>query len=450
MRAPTPDGRPPGRDRFAVGIAACAVVGAAVRIAAAATRGDPKGLLTDEIYYSLEAKQLAQDHWFNDPFRLAFQGQAVPSAAHPPLFSLYLSLYARLGLDTQASQRMVTCLTGVITVVVVGIVGRRLAGARVGLIAAAIAAIYPSLWATERQGLSEGLAALLAVGVLFAADRWRTRPTTRGAALIGAMIALLALTRAEYVLLFVVLAVPLVAFKRGLDRGSKLRALAAIALTGALVLAPWVGYNLSRFHEPVTMTTNTGVTIAATYCDDMFYGPLKGFWSISCLDRAGHKTQPRRRVTEDESQVDKRLTKYVITYANHHLADMPIVIAARVRRLFQLYRVSSSVQVDAIEGTGSPDLIRGVLWGWWALLGCMVGGLIVSWRRRLPVFPIAGILTVTTITAALVYGEQRFRVPAEPGCILLAAIGVDALWRWLSRRRSHNAPRAGEEAPTAA
>jgi len=319
--------------------------------------------------------------------------------------------------------------------VLVGIVGRRLAGPRVGLIAAAITSIYPSLWATERQGLSEGLAALVGVSLLLAADRWWKEPTARRAALVGAMIALLTLSRSEYVLLFLVLAVPITAWKAGLDRRTKLAAFATMVVAGAVVLAPWTVFNFHRFNEPVTLTTNTGVTLASAYCDDMFYGPLKGFWSITCLDHAGRVSRPRHRGEEDESQIDKRLTSYAITYAKDHLNDVPIVVAARVRRLFQLYRVSSAVQADALEGTGSPDLIRLILWGWWALLPFMLGGMVLSWKRRLRVFPVVAILVTATISAAVVYGSQRFRVPAEPGCILLAAIGGDALWRWLRTRR---------------
>ena len=60
----------------------------------------------------------------------------------------------------------------------IGLVGLRLAGPRVGLVAAAIAAVYPNLWINDSLVMSETLALLLVSLALLVAldlDRCRAR-----------------------------------------------------------------------------------------------------------------------------------------------------------------------------------------------------------------------------------------------------------------------------------
>ena len=62
-------------------------------------------------------------------------------------------------------------MLGVATVAVIGIAGRRLAGPLAGLVAAAIAAVYPNLWINDSLVMSESLALLIvAVALVVALD----------------------------------------------------------------------------------------------------------------------------------------------------------------------------------------------------------------------------------------------------------------------------------------
>jgi hypothetical protein len=68
-----------------------------------------------------------------------------------------------------------------------GLVGRRYAGRRVGVVAAFLAAAYPGFWVLDVQILAEPLSLLL-VGVLMLVlvDLWQ-RPTLGRAVLAGAI-----------------------------------------------------------------------------------------------------------------------------------------------------------------------------------------------------------------------------------------------------------------------
>lgn len=420
--------------QFTRALAGITFVGFVLRLVAVLTTRDVPDGINDATYYSVQAVQLAHGHWFKDPFILAIQHRSVPAAAHPPLFTSLLAVMSRLGVDTPFGHRVVTSMIGLITVVVVAMVGRRFAGWRAGLAAAALAAIYPSLIITERQGLSEGLAAALAAGLLLASDRWLQKPTWQRASAVGGLIALLALTRSEYVLLFAVLVPLLVLCRAGVAWPARFSSAAVMLIVGGLLLAPWAGFNLIRFRDTTIISTNGGATLASAYCDETFHGPNKGSWDVNCIGIAGAATEAQRRPNEDQSEGDTRLTRYAQHYARQHAALLPGVMLARVARLFQLYHPMEVAQFNAEEM--KPGLTKLVAWGWWVIAALAMLGAVAGGVRRSALIAALSILATAVVTAATVYGGIRFRVAAEPGCLVLAGVGVDRLCRRSSNSRT--------------
>jgi 4-amino-4-deoxy-L-arabinose transferase-like glycosyltransferase len=183
----------------------------------------------------------------------------------------------------------------------IGLLGRRLAGDRAGIVAAGIAALYPFLWINDAVVLSESLLALTTALMLVAAYAFWRMPSPWRAAALGAAIALVALTRAEGVLLFALLGVPVVLMAPGLEWRRRLERIAVMALAALALVAPWVGYNLARFEAPAYLSTGSGVTLVDSSCDAVYSGPFIGWWSFlhpgSHLERRGRQRsgEPRCR-----------------------------------------------------------------------------------------------------------------------------------------------------------
>src|SRR5207302_11128702 len=93
------------------------------------------------------------------------------------------------------------------TVLLVGLLGREIAGNRVGILAAAIAAVYPNLWVNDGLIMSETLTALTVVSAMLLAYRLTRRPRPATAVGLGVVCGLATLPRAELVLLAPLLAV---------------------------------------------------------------------------------------------------------------------------------------------------------------------------------------------------------------------------------------------------
>ncbi len=389
----------------------------------------------DELFYNAEANNVAAGHGFNEPFTaILHPGEKSPPAAdHPPLTVFVLTPVSWLTDHAPVSwiikeplhdhvreDRYAMVVLGTLLVGLVGLLGRRIGGDTVGLVAAGIAALSPNIWVNDGLVMSETLTMLTVTAALLAALWWRDKPSWRRAAAFGAVCGLATLARVEFVLLVPLLGI---VFALTLPRPwSERWQQALVVVVGALVvITPWVGFNLARFNDPTFVSTNDGLTLAGANCAAVYYGPATGFWSLSCGADTG---------AGDQSQVSATLRRRGIDYAKDHAGRIPAVVLARVGRTWSLFRPLDMVKLNAGEDR-EPWVTRLGLVVYYPTLLLAIAGAIVLWRRRaraalwvLLVPPM--IVTLNTIAT---YGQTRFRAGAEPALALLAAVGVVAIVR---------------------
>jgi 4-amino-4-deoxy-L-arabinose transferase-like glycosyltransferase len=195
-----------------------------------------------------------------------------------------LALPSVLGLRSVLAHQLWSCVMGVGTVVVIGLVGRRLAGPRAGLVAAALAAVYPNVWLWDGMVLSETLGMLTTAVVVLAAYRLWDQGSTGAAAALGVACGLGALTRAESALFLPAIMLPFVLWAGHRGRRRRLELAAVAGVVAAVVVAPWVVFNFTRFnHPPLGTSTNFPQTLLLANCDPVYAGRLLGSRSYDCF-----------------------------------------------------------------------------------------------------------------------------------------------------------------------
>jgi 4-amino-4-deoxy-L-arabinose transferase-like glycosyltransferase len=356
----------------------------------------------DSSYYHDLATRLADGAGFVDP------GNGTPTALHPPLFPLVLALFAKLGPDSYLAQRAVVCLLGAAAIVVVGLVGRRVAGERAGLIAAGIAAAAPVLIAADGAVMAETLLGLLVALCALVAYQLVDRPSIGRAALLGALIGLAALTRGEAILLLVFLALP-VALRLPERRVATLAVAAAVCL---VVLAPWTIRNLSTFDKPVWLSTNEGNLVAGANCNSTYRGRDIGSWDLRCVPNGP---------LEDESLAAARFRRAGLDYARDHAGRIPLVLLARLGRTFELLQPIR--QAEHAEGRAAGIEVAGAA-VFLLLVPLGVYGTIVLRRRGTPLSPLLAPFGLAVAATLVGYGVPRFRHPADVALVVLAAVAL--------------------------
>ncbi|HVG74702.1 MAG TPA: glycosyltransferase family 39 protein [Thermoleophilaceae bacterium] len=395
--------------RFAVALGAIVAAGVAVRVAHTLLVAPwPPGFFNDEAYYKAVAELVARGAGFVRPGEYFGQGISIPTAERPPLYSLALAGLVKLHLGGPDGMRLLGAVSGGAVIALLGLLGRRLAGDRAGLIAAGLAAAYPTLIAADGALMTESLYGMFAAAALLLMQGQLREPNVRLAALLGAVAGLAALTRGEGLILLPILLLPL------LRTGPGRRAVLAALVAFAIVLTPWTIRNWSAFDRPVLVATESGQTIAGANCEAAYHGRNLGSWQVSCVRLTGDRNE-----AVDNNQAGRK----GIEYARDHVERVPLVAAARVTRTWGLFWPG---QVP--EGRAKWVTYAGVA-VYVLLLPLAVFGLVTLRRRRVPIWAMATPLVVVTVASLLTYGSVRFRHTAELVLVVLAAVAIDALLR---------------------
>ncbi len=402
------------------GLAGGLAVALVVRVAYLAVKWDRPLLLNDSWWYSGQAIVLADGHGFADPF------YGGPSAEHGPLTPIVLAAVSWID-DPVPWQRLTTAVVGMLAVVGIVVLARRVGGWSAAVAAAWIGALYPNLWMNDGLVMSESITVLLvAVVVWLALDVVHGEPGWWRAVACGVACGLTALTRSELVLLVPILLV--VVWRRADRQRQRWGPAAALLVAGAAVpLVPWVGANLVRFERPVLLTTNDGTTLLGANCADSYHGPDTGGWSLFCVLDAGGPPG------EDPAVRSARQRRLAARYVLDHAGRVPVVVAARVGRLADLAGVRNMVAGDVGEERPRWASWAGVV-SFWILAPLAAIGL---WRLAPPerwvlLAPVVSVL----VTAVAFYAAHRIRTPAEPTIVVGAGLVVGpSVARMLGGRR---------------
>jgi 4-amino-4-deoxy-L-arabinose transferase-like glycosyltransferase len=423
----------PDDRRFALRLAPIMALGLAVRLAFVLIRQSRIELgQGDAFWYHMQARLVANGQGFLNPFDYYLHGGLErPGADHPPGFVIVLAALDWIGIDGHLAQRVVMCFVGTISIAVIAIVGRRLAGPRVGLIAGFLAAVYPNIWINDGMLMVETIVVLSVALALWGMYRYLDRPTNWAVVGIAAALTAFGMVRPEAVVVFPVVVVPMILARRTLSWPTRLRHLTLAALVPILSFAPWVAYNLGRFEKPVFLSTGAGQTFAVGNCDLTFSGELIGYWTQDCL-RPPHIDPPTQT---DPSLRDPVYQEYAFDYISEHRGELPKVLAARVARIWHLYRVDQSLVLDGyVEGRegGLPGngfrLMREAVWSYYVLVGLGIAGCVILRRRRVPIYPLLAQPAIATFSALISFGITRYRTGFEVALVLVAAVALGAIW----------------------
>ncbi len=352
--------------------------------------------------------------------RIAIEGDPRGPFWQPPLYPWFLrGIYALAGEPDPRAARVVQSLGGALVAVLVSICVSRLAARRWAIGAGLGTALYGPLIAYDTELLPASLAALLSTLLLTlltapptSSPRWMRWRLPLAGLLLGALGLLLPAFAFAGALLLIWLW-RLEGFRRAL----------LVATLAVVVIAPVTIRNWQREPDLVAISYNGGV--------NLWIGNNPDYPRTVAIRPGiewGHLVEQPRCAggARTSAQESAWFSKQVRRFAREHPVDFVTQLARKLAASVSIYEIGRNR--DDYDAREESLLMRLLLqrWGWpfLLLLPLTTAGICASLRHRALSWPALCLTLGVLLAAVLFFPSARYRIPALPAMIILAAAGL--------------------------
>lgn len=375
--------------------------------------------------------------------------QGGPTAIRGPGYPYMLAAVYALSGDSVEAGRLAGIALGALSVLLIYLIAKRVWGRRVGLLTAVLAAIFPPLVLLSRDLVSETLFIPLELGaVLCVLNFRRSGGKMRWAVAGGGLCGAAALTRNTGLVLLLPVALGVWTMRPPLRPAALVAPIVAV-VCAALVVAPWVIRDAVEFGRFVPVTTSSGIAAAGTYNEASYHDAhAHGAWRDPQI--VPEFTPLFITPGIDEGTVDATLRRRARDFAWQHPGYVMETSAWNLLRLFEIVGgsvVDGEGRVIDDRGIGSADPTSERIGLAIVAMLAVLGAISIARSRsrggrqppRIPHGPLFLWLVPLSmiLIAAPIAGLPRYRLPADPFLLILAAIGLTWLWNGV---RSHSEP----------
>jgi 4-amino-4-deoxy-L-arabinose transferase-like glycosyltransferase len=344
-----------------------------------------------------------------------------------PLYSMFLAANYFLFGHGYLAPRVVQCLMGAASCVMVQRLGARLAGRTAGVIAGFAAGLYGPLVFYETDLLREVLVIFLALALLMCLLRWEENRRLPWAAAAGFLMGLSLIAR-ENILLFLPLAAGWLFFRAESQPKNRWLAPALFVLLAMLMVVPVTMWNYLNSGAFVPISSESGV--------NLFIGNSADSERLTGL-QPGIEWDRMRNAPQAELGANASPTAYNAWFFRRAFRDIAAAPGAWMKKLVK--KAWLVFDAEELEPNNDINLYRGESWLLRALI-FRLGPLWFPFGLVAPLFvlgavtrkPSAGAWLIFFFIAAyatslvLFHVRARYRLPIAPVMLPFAAAG--ALW----------------------
>ena len=306
----------------------------------------------------------------------------------------------------------------------------------VGLLSAAIFAVYPTAVLYSTELLSEPLGMFLFLLHIQLALEFARTTSLPFALLCGLSLGLSILTRANFVIML-----PLVAFWGLYQFRREPRSLmkaVAIPAVAVLALMPWAVRNYVAFHKFVPLSTAGGSALLQGNNRVVVTEPT--LFGYSVWDTQIPEYRDVLREPNDEFERDRRAKELAIAWIKDNPDKWLFLVQAKLRRGFTPFLQPHS-----------PAHYRwGTLLAWGpvllAFLLAVIPTLLWFHRNGHPGWIVHLAILHFMINTVIFFGNARYRSPIEPLCFVIAFGGIQLLLHWRGHAPAPQSSSPGDRA----
>jgi len=382
----------------------------------------PNAQYSDSVWYSGAAANLALHGVY---------GVDGPSAWFPPGYPFFLAAMYRLLGYSELAGKLGNVGIGVALTAFTYLLGRRLRGEAVGLVGAAVVAVWPNLIFSTGVLGSDLLAACGFAAAMWLGMRAKAGPEPAWLRLVvlGVLIGWMVLVRPVSLVLLASLGLWWWVSSRSF-RGAITRLAPAVLIVG-LIVGAWTVRNYLQFGEVITIATNGGYNFWQT--NQRYADGNDTYWPFVPMDDPEYQTMRYG----DEFTKNREGYRYALAYLRANPGHLLTMLPTK---LFWLYHTDTS---GFYEGALYPPMENPSALATWiaeherlvealtfryyeVLMALAVIGALVTLVQRSDVWiwPILCVPFLLTFFHLFFHAKDRFHIPLDGIIALLAAVAL--------------------------
>ena len=426
--------------RWLIGIIIISVL---LRVAAAIYLGnnvtDMPGTF-DQISYNALAQRVITGHGFSfgQPWWPATAADA-PTAHWSFLYTLYLAaVYGLLGVVPLAARIIQAVIAGILMPLLLFRLVNRTFGPRIGLVAAAISAIYIYFFYYAASLMSE---TFFILGILWSFDiaigiRYTQTPRTRQWILLGLAMLVTTLTRQTFLPIIGLIGLWLWYAAKGM-RLKIIKGFSISIVILILGIVPWTIRNYRVFHQFVLLNTNAGYVLY--WANHPVFGT--NFTNELPQGVTWGSLIPPEIIGMDEASLEKELMRRAIQTIIDDPGRYILLSLSRLKEQFKFWPTMNSSWISEISRIGSFGLFLPFMcYGTWLVIfrsrrynllddpyGNNKSSHITAWLKT-PVALWLGYFIIYTLMHLATWAAIRYRLATDGVMIIFAAVGIVDLY----------------------
>ena len=370
-------------------------------------------LSSDSTLYYAEGRSVLEGKGF-------VELDGVPTTRRPPLYCVFVGALSKLTvfpLGVYIAQAAI----GAASCVILFALGREMFGDKIGRLASYLMAVdYASIRFTV-EVMAENLFIFFVLLSFYYLYRYHSLKQTRNILWAAFFAGLSLLIRESLLYFFLWLSTWFFVFKEPVR--TCISKASAFIFVVFIVLSPWILRNSFLYGRFTMLTTASGHYLYLSNNDTVKGSSHGGEW---IFDRDSYFPQGGPKLPDPYTrEADRYFFKKGVEWIRNHPARFIKLIRPKLVGMWRPYQADSPFPAKlAATATYIPVIILGVI------------GLILNLRRWKDLFPVFSLIAYIFFLHILLHGVVRYRYPAMPFFMILAAHALIKMWEKLSGKRS--------------
>jgi len=339
----------------------------------------------------------------------------IPDSFRPPFYPAFLAIIYKFFGHSYFAVRFIQSIIGALTAVFVFLIGRKIYGFFIGLLASFVSIAYLPFIKSSCLLLTENIFTFILILIVFYLIKIQKNGKFGDSIVLGLLLGISLLTRSTMAL-FILFIMPVFIHSKDLNFAQCSKKYAVVLLFFTIVLSPWIIRNYIVYRALVPVSSQGGIGFYSSYC------PRDGIFGLMAA-------------SDDPVVIEASKISSPILQSNFFVKKTIDFIINNPKKVLML-ELKKVMYFWApldweIVGNKWFNAIYMIMLPFFAI------GFISALKEFRKFYPVLIPIVYFQIISLIFYGSPRFRLPVDPYIFIIGMAGIMEVFKYLKKTKGN-------------